>query len=149
MKIIEANVTDISDMNEVIVAAKKHWGYSQDQLALWLPDLLVNENTLKERQFWLLVDNSAIIGVSSVSQQTEEEYELEDCWVLPSQIGTGAGKHLFAHVVNWLQNRNAKNLTIVSDPSARGFYEHMGAELIRMKPSVPKGRVIPVLNLAL
>ncbi len=148
MQIKEASHKDISAMNDIVIAAKRHWGYSDEQMDLWLSGLLIDKTTFNDRKFWVLEHQQQIIGVASVSchSKNSNEYELEDCWILPKFMGIGAGKFLFDSIVGWLKQNNAKTLWIVADPNAEGFYRRMGAEFIRMKPSVPKDRMIPVFK---
>lgn len=146
MKMIDAIFKDILIINGIIITAKRHWGYSDEQIGLWLSGLLVEKSSFNDRRFWLLEHQNQVIGGTSVSCESEMNFELEDCWVLPEFMRLGAGKYMFNYVVEWLEANEAEILRIVADPHAEGFYRHMGAEFIEMKPSMPKGRQIPVFE---
>ncbi|GHB36290.1 N-acetyltransferase [Pseudovibrio japonicus] len=147
--ILEASSHQIPEMNEVILAAKRHWGYPEEMITAWLPDLLVDEGVLASRRFWTLEDEGRIAGVFSISVNKELCCELEDFWVLPQFMGQGAGRMMFGFVQDWLQTRQLSELMIVADPNAKGFYERMGAVMVGSQPSVPEGRQLPVMRYAL
>lgn len=149
MNIIRARAQHISEMNEVILSAKGHWGYSQEMMDVWLPDLIVDEVVLASRHFWVLENEGRIAGVFSISVDAEQCCELEDFWVLPELMGKGAGRIMFGFIQNWLQIQQLSELVIVSDPHAKGFYERMGAEEVGYQPSLPEGRKLPVMRYVL
>ncbi|KZK96382.1 acetyltransferase [Pseudovibrio sp. Ad5] len=149
MNIIRARAQHISEMNEVILSAKGHWGYSQEMMDVWLPDLIVDAVVLANRHFWVLEAEGRIVGVFSISVDAEQRSELEDFWVSPQLMGRGAGRIMFGFIQNWLQDQQLPELVIVSDPHAKGFYERMGAEEIGFQPSLPAGRKLPVMRYVL
>lgn len=63
--------------------------------------------------------------------------------------GAGLGALLFRHACEEAARLGARTLEIVSDPNAAGFYRKMGAVRRGEAPSVPAGRVLPVLVLDL
>ncbi len=146
MNIIKATSQHIPEMNEVILAAKSHWGYSQKMMDIWLPDLIVDEVVLASRHFWVLDTEGRIAGVFSVSVDSEQCCELEDFWVLPQMMGKGAGRIMFGFIQRWMQAQQVTELLIVSDPHAKGFYERMGAQEVGLQPSLPEGRKLPVMR---
>ncbi|WP_054783410.1 GNAT family N-acetyltransferase [Pseudovibrio denitrificans] len=149
MNIIAAIPQHLSQMNEVILSAKRHWGYSEEMMSAWLPDLLVDEDVLASRHFWVLEEKGSVAGVFSISVEDDQSCELEDFWVSPRLMGRGAGRLMFVFIQNWLREQQLPELTIVSDPNAKGFYEHMGAEVVGTKPSLPVGRTLPVMRFTL
>lgn len=64
-------------------------------------------------------------------------------------MSKGFGRKLFNHLLKTASNLNAKNIRIVSDPNAEGFYVKMGAREIDEKESSIKGRMLPVLKIEL
>lgn len=146
MKVIEATAQHIPAMNEVILAAKRHWGYSEELMSVWLPDLLVDQVILASRHFWLLEAEAGIVGVLSISVDEDQLCELEDFWVLPEFMGNGAGRMMFDFVQDWLRKQQLSELMIASDPNAKGFYERMGAVEVGFRPSQPEGRMLPLMR---
>ncbi|MGF1758856.1 GNAT family N-acetyltransferase [Photobacterium sagamiensis] len=149
LKISRAVISDLEEINFVITSAKQVWGYSEDSMELWLPDLLLEQSSLLSREFWVLKKGITIVGLYSLSEQSKGIFELEDCWVLPAYMGQGLGEQLFDHAVKNLQSLAAFRMHIVSDPNACDFYKKMGANCVGEQPSKPKGRYLPVLELNL
>ncbi|MBB6523248.1 GNAT family N-acetyltransferase [Pseudoteredinibacter isoporae] len=144
MDVYEADPRDLKDINRIVIAAKRHWGYPEEWIQQWLPDLTVNESVLEERPFWLLKSEGSTLAVASCASLGEGLYELEDCWVDPACMGLGAGKKLLEFVLSHLQELSAKELLIAADPNATGFYEKMGAEACGFRDSTPEGRKLPL-----
>jgi N-acetylglutamate synthase-like GNAT family acetyltransferase len=67
--------------------------------------------------------------------------ELEHMWVRPQYIGTGIGKELFLDAMDKATALNVREVEIVADPNAAGFYEKMGAERVGEADSSVDGQV--------
>lgn len=142
--------TDLTDINELILSAKRSWNYPEHLIELWKPDMFISSDTLDEQEFWIARNETEeLVYVYSISQQTKAVYELNDCWVAPQFKGQGYGKDLFTHLLQTLSCKNAETLVIVSDPNAEGFYKRMGASKVGEHTSKPEGRMLPVLELQL
>ncbi len=139
--------TDIDDINTVILAAKRHWGYSEELISLWLPDMVVDTKRLQIRQFWVVRSEVSIVGVLSLAETDTTEAELEDLWVLPDYMGMGIGRQMMTFVLGYMRQACISRLKIVAEPNAEGFYRKMGAERIGWQPSIPPGRMLPVMVL--
>jgi GNAT superfamily N-acetyltransferase len=63
--------------------------------------------------------------------ESREEGWLEHCWVDPQSIGSGHGRHLVEHALSVVRGLGVNTLAVESDPSARGFYERLGAQHVR------------------
>jgi len=143
VEVAKASKDHLEVINRIILAAKRHWGYSEDLINVWKPELLMTPESFASKDVWLLAKNSKTIGVASISIISSQNFELEDCWLAPEYIGKGAGRFLFEFIINWLHKNNAVTLKIVADPNAAGFYEKMGANFVGMVPTKPKGRELP------
>ncbi|MBI4170393.1 MAG: GNAT family N-acetyltransferase [Candidatus Aenigmarchaeota archaeon] len=58
-------------------------------------------------------------------------------------------KKMFNHLLRTASKLNAKNVRVVSDPNAEGFYLKMGARKVGEKKSSIKGRMLPILQIDL
>ncbi|MEM9016430.1 MAG: GNAT family N-acetyltransferase [Verrucomicrobiota bacterium] len=133
-------------MNDLILRSKASWGYPDDLMSLWAPDLIVTQRDLAERQFFVGSFSDRLVLVYSLSKQSETACELEDCWVEPELKGTGLGRAIFEDVEMRMEENGWTIMRIVSDPSAAGFYLRMGAERIGETTSKPEGRNLPVFE---
>jgi GNAT superfamily N-acetyltransferase len=138
--------TDAQRLTAIAHAAKRHWGYSDELIALWGADLTLTPEFIANHPVFCAVRNGEIAGFYALSCQ-ENACELEHMWVEPAHIGTGVGACLFQHAVQTVRSLGRSALTIVSDPHAEGFYRRMGARRVGEAPSRPKGRTLPLMTL--
>ena len=132
-------------LSQIAQDSKRHWGYPEGWLDLWRDGMRITAATLREREFWTAQVGEEIAGLYSISPMGEGEYDLEDFWVAPEFIEQGIGRAMFQHLRRRLLGLGGERLRIVSDPHAVGFYEQMGALPVGEEPSLPEGRVLPVL----
>lgn len=173
-----AHPTDAQRLTAIAHAAKRHWGYSDELIALWEEDLTVTPAFVTGHIVFCAVLHGAIIGfyalsrtnrkqigaaadfaescfgsgasVKSVQSMAEDDaFELEHMWVDPYHIGAGVGRLLFDHAARTVQAMGGSVLRIVSDPHAEGFYLRMGAQRVGAVPSKPEGRLLPLLTVDL
>ncbi|MEM9478049.1 MAG: GNAT family N-acetyltransferase [Verrucomicrobiota bacterium] len=133
-------------MNDLILRSKASWGYPDDLMELWTPDLVVTETDLEMRQFFVGFFSDRLVLLYSLSKQSRNSCELEDCWVEPKLMGTGLGRAIFQDIELRMKQNEWISLRIVSDPSAAGFYLRMGAVRVGEAPSQPAGRMLPVFE---
>lgn len=140
---------DADTLTRIALAAKAHWGYSQDLLDLWAADLAVDPESCDGESVWVLERDGVIVGFGEVLTEGTTAV-LDDLWIDPAHIGQGFGKILFQHLKSIAAQRGANRMTIESDPYAEGFYRHMGARVIGeiASTSIP-GRVLPLLQVDL
>jgi GNAT superfamily N-acetyltransferase len=113
-------------------------------MRLWKADLTVTPAYILDHPVYCAVHGSSVVGFYALSD-TGTARELEHMWVLPTRMGSGVGRALFAHLLGQLQAMRAASLRIASDPNAEGFYRRMGARRVGRVPSRPAGRYLPVL----
>lgn len=143
-----ATAEDLGRLTEIAQAAKAHWGYPDWLLALWRADLTFNAELLARAWVRVAEDGAGIVAVVALAGQPPR-LELEHLWVDPPAMGRGIGRQLFRAAATEAHARQASELEIVSDPNAASFYEHLGARRVGQRPSLPKGRFLPVLHLEL
>jgi N-acetylglutamate synthase-like GNAT family acetyltransferase len=96
MNIELAQLTDIKVINGLIESAKRFWGYSDELMDIWLPDLLLKPDDFNSRTLWVMKLENKIVAVSSLIFSSEDSCELEDFWISPCEIGKGFGRQLFS-----------------------------------------------------
>ena len=129
--------------------SKAHWGYDADFLDRVSDAMRLHADEIGRHEVWVLESSSGTpIGYHRVIPG--EPAELEDLWVEPSAIGSGAGRRLLAHALEVARTEGASAIEIDADPHAVGFYERMGAIRIGETPStlIP-GRVLPRMRIGL
>jgi GNAT superfamily N-acetyltransferase len=145
LTIMKADPAAADELTRVAHAAKKHWGYPDEWIALWQDALTITPEAINSRNFYVGRNEVAVVFLYSIRPVSATTYELEDCWMSPDYIGQGYGRILFQHLTGTLRSLGCERLRIVSDPHAEGFYRKMGAVRIGEQPSKPEGRMLPVL----
>ncbi len=145
--IIPAVPEDADLLSEICVAAKSYWGYPQEWMREWGDLLRVTPAYIQEHSVYKgLVDGSVVGWYALVG--AGELVVLDHLWVQPAHIRQGIGQALFQHALQTAAGLGAKKMEIESDPNARGFYEKMGARVVRYVQSGIE-RQLPYLEISL
>jgi GNAT superfamily N-acetyltransferase len=113
-------------LSEIALASKQSWGYPDEWLAAWRPDLTLSANYIRQQPVWVVEIDGAVAGFLGL-EYTEGQWHLEHLWLRPSVLRQGLGRVLFAEVVRLARTEGATELQIRSDPNAEPFYLKMGA----------------------
>jgi len=140
--------TDVPHLTAIAHAAKRHWGYSDELIALWDADITVTPQFIDDHPVFCAVQGDRIVGFYALSCQVNT-CELEHLWVDPHHMGAGIGARLFEHAVYTVQSLDGLVLNILSDAHAEGFYRRMGSSRVGDAPSKPEGRTLPRMTLVI
>jgi N-acetylglutamate synthase-like GNAT family acetyltransferase len=141
-----AAVADAGALTALAHAAKRHWRYPEEWIALWRRDLTFAPELIERFPVYVAEEGGAIAGVYALVFAAAD-CELEHFWVAPTRMGAGIGRALLAHAVERCRAIGARRLWITADPNAEGFYARMGARRVGEVPSTPAGRTLPRLEL--
>jgi N-acetylglutamate synthase-like GNAT family acetyltransferase len=141
-----ATAADTDALTALAHAAKRHWRYPEEWIALWRRDLTFTPELIERFPVYVAEEADAIAGVYALVFAAAD-CELEHFWVAPMRMGAGIGRALFAHAVERCRAIGARRLWINADPNAEGFYARMGARRVGEVPSTPAGRTLPRLEL--
>jgi GNAT superfamily N-acetyltransferase len=142
VEIRRAAPTEAARLTAIAHAAKRHWGYADELIALWAADLTVTPDELGARSVWCAIDDGVIAGFCALSP---DGAELDHLWIDPPAMGRGHGAALLRHAVAEALALGGDELRIASDPHAEAFYLRMGAVRVGEVASTPAGRVLPLL----
>ena len=148
-RIRRARQDEADALSDLAARSKAHWGYDAGFLERVRDAMTLRPEDVDQHEVWVLETTSgAPIGYHRVIRG--DPAELEDLWVEPSAIGSGAGRLLFEHAVGVARRAGASALEIDADPNAVGFYERMGAVRIGETASnlIP-GRTLPRLRISI
>jgi GNAT superfamily N-acetyltransferase len=121
----EANV-----LTQIAHAAKRHWQYPEEWIALWRESLTITDTYLEEHQVFVGEVRETIAGFYALVQAANQ-WELDHFWINPDFMGRGIGRALFNDAIKRLKAASPGSiLEIESDPNAESFYLHMGAKRI-------------------
>ena len=144
IEIRRAEPADAGVLTAVAHAAKRHWGYAEELIELWAPDLTVTAETIRADPVYCAVADGSVVGFYALSRDGAE-FELEHMWVDPRFLRGGIGERLFRHALDTVRSSGGASLAIASDPNAEGFYARMGARRIGVVAATPPGRELPLL----
>jgi len=121
-----ASSTDAGRLTQIAAASKRHWGYPENWIQLWLPELTFSSSYILENEVWLAAIDEMLVGFYSFKKDSEYWW-LENLWVVPDHMGREIGRKLFQHALGRCRISGESVLKIEADPNAQGFYEKMGA----------------------
>ena len=139
--------SDSDRLTQITVASKRHWGYPEHWIQLWLPQLTISPEYISDHDAWIaLADNVPAAWYSFVFDSGS--LWLDHLWVLPDYMGQGIGRRLFQHALERCRALGFSVLKIEADPNAQSFYEKMGAYKIGEHHGEVDGRlrILPVLE---
>jgi GNAT superfamily N-acetyltransferase len=111
-----------------------HWGYPPDFFD-WAPEAsIIPEAYVRDNPVFVLEERGVPLGFYAFTME-DGELLLDKLFVDVDQIGTGCGKLLWQHAVQYAFNQGHEHFNIGSDPNAAGFYEARGAEWFAEKPT--------------
>ena len=132
-------------LTEIALEAKRHWGYPEHWIKHWESDLTIRPDFISNHLVFVAEKDGEVRGFYALCSN-DGKVELEHMWVKPQYIGTGIGKELFLHAMDRATALNIKEVSIIADPNAASFYEHMGAERVGEIDSSIEGRKLPRLK---
>jgi GNAT superfamily N-acetyltransferase len=135
-------------LTRIAIAAKRHWGYPEHWMEIWMPQLTFTPDYFETNESWVAVEQDAPIAFYTV-QEREGSAWIENMWVDPAWIGHGIGKKLFQHAVSCAKAQGYQTLQLEADPNALGFYEKMGMGKIGERLSEVDGqpRILPIMEI--
>ncbi len=139
---------DVESLTTLAHDAKRHWGYSEELIALWSRELTFTPEYVARHAVYVASVKDRAVGVYALVR-TDRECELEHLWVRPAFLGRGVGRALVNHAIATARAWNVTSIKIVADPNAEGFYDRLGAIRVGDVPSRPRGRRLPLLRLNL
>ena len=122
----EPDPSELRKLSGLCQRSKAHWGYSEDMLKAFRPELTIRKKDLETDAVMLAEDKRGIAGVVQVSK-ADGDFALEKLFVDPDRLGEGTGRILYVWACRVARENGAKALHIDADPEAAAFYEHLGA----------------------
>lgn len=146
----QVDPTEADALTRIAVSAKRYWGYPEQWMEIWTPQLTFTAEYFEENESWVAVGDEKAIAFYTLQDKNGIAW-LENLWVLPEYIGRGIGKELFLHVMTLASQRGYKTLQLDADPNATGFYEKMGMKKIGERHSEVGGtpRILPIMEMNL
>jgi len=150
MIIRRVDPNEANELTQIARAAKRHWGYPEHWIELWMPELTFDAEYFKVNESWTAVVADQPVAFYTLLERDGNAW-LENLWVTPAYIGKGVGKEMFAAALELAHQRGYKTLQLEADPNAFGFYEKMGMHKIGERHSEVDGqpRILPIMEMTL
>jgi GNAT superfamily N-acetyltransferase len=129
IQIRRARPDEAAMLTEIAHAAKRHWGYPENWIRHWQPDLTITPEFITKNEMFVAVKGETIMGCAALCVG-DPVAELEHMWIRPEHMGAGIGRALFNHIKERALSLKLPVLELSADPNAEGFYERMGARRI-------------------
>jgi ribosomal protein S18 acetylase RimI-like enzyme len=146
--IVQAKRDDHTELTEIAFSSKGYWGYPDAWLASWEDELQITPDKIESSLVYKAVAQGQVAGFYVLAGAGKIK-TLDHLWVKPDYIGYGIGRELLLHALAQASAQAARQVEIVSDPNALGFYLKMGAYQVGTSPSSILGRELPILRIDL
>lgn len=151
INIRQANASDLQRLTDIAHAAKASWGYPPEMMAKMVDALTATEKTLATEIVRVAHFETGIAGWISYMPVNDNTVSVEGLWIDPNFMGKAVGRQLWDSMEKDAIANGFKEIEVLSDPNAYGFYEKMGCTYSRDEPSDVFGsdRLLPLLIKAL
>ena len=139
---------DVDDLTALAHQSKRHWGYSDELIALWSGELTFTPKYVTQHAVYVATSSQRFVGVYALVRSADD-CELDHLWVHPDCMGHGMGRALIEHAISTARAWGVATIKVASDPYAEKFYTRMGARRVGDVPSKPEGRRLPLLRIDL
>ncbi len=144
-RIRRASSSEARRLTRLAHEAKAHWGYPASWLETWVPQLTITPDYIDQHRVTIAYDNEEIVGMCALEDHADH-WMLEHVWVEPLFQRRGVGRGLVGDALDTARRLRAVPVRLVADPHARGFYERLGARLLREEAAPMEGdpgRTVP------
>lgn len=134
-------------LHALSLRSKAHWGYDAEFMALAAPHLTLRPEWYASGRVFVARIDGRLAGVGVIlPPDADGRAKLAHLFVDPPWMAQGIGRAMVAHALARARAEGARQVSVVSDPGARPFYERLGARFLREEASeaIP-GRMLPVL----
>ncbi len=140
-----AQPSEADALTEIAFAAKRHWGYPEHWIEHWRSVLTVTPDFIVTHDTFVAREERRLLGFSALKLEGDLLW-LEHLWIWPPAMRQGVGRALFRQTQSRARALGFTAFEVESDPHAAGFYERMGAELVRIHRTHFEGlpRELPV-----
>ncbi|MDX1388513.1 MAG: GNAT family N-acetyltransferase, partial [Acidobacteriota bacterium] len=88
IRIRRARPSEAGELTRIAHAAKRHWGYPEEWIALWSGDLTLTREFVEATPVYVAERGETLLGLYAIVGEPPEP-ELEHVWVDPEHMGQG------------------------------------------------------------
>jgi len=143
----QAQLSDLSCLNELIYNSASYWGYDSEKMKKYMDAYGIKKEYLAKYPIYMVFDNKQIIGCYSFSDHKIDGWELNYFFIVRDYIGKGYGKKQWQACIETARALKIKSFVFWSDRHAEDFYCKMGAKKIGSRPSTITPQVmVPLMQ---
>jgi GNAT superfamily N-acetyltransferase len=142
-----AHADEAQALTDLSLRSKAVWGYDASFLARCRAAMTLMPEKLRAHPFYVATDDTGrLLGYYGFEPEAAG-IGLDMFFVEPDVIGQGVGRALWDHAVAIARALGHRELVVVSDPNASGFYLKMGCRPSGAVPSeIDPTRHLPVFR---
>jgi GNAT superfamily N-acetyltransferase len=126
---IDASPEDHQLLTETAKSSKGSWGYPEDWMELWKPDMEVSSEYILRNKVVKVFEHDIFIGFFGIRETGTGVAEIDHLWLNPGSMQKGYGRLIFYHIIDHLRSKGYKTATLTAEPHANGFYDKMGGRV--------------------
>ena len=119
-------LSELADMNAMMLRSKAHWGYDAAFMAACVEELTVRPEELKLHPVLVAFEGEIPLGMAKLLYVGKTCF-LHHLFVAPEAMGQGIGRKLLDWACRSARAGGFKVMVVEADPFAAPFYEKMGA----------------------
>lgn len=141
---------DLVSVSALGIHSKASWGYTSEEMAVFTAELTLSQELLADSiTAKVAMVDEEIAGYYTLRKHEDSGIELDYMFVAPEHFHRGIGTKLMIDAMAEARDWKARELTLIADPNAVGFYEKFGAKIIGRHVSSIPNRRIPIMSIEL
>lgn len=145
-----ALIDEASQLTELAMRSKAHWGYDAAFMARCRDELTVTDRHIRGPLCLVAEAAGQPVGFIAAEISAPGEAEISLLFVAPEAMGRGIGRALIEAASTHFAALGCAALVTAADPHAEAFYHSAGFTTVGEEPSssIP-GRALPIVRRAL
>ena len=140
---IDADTEDATLLSATAILSKQNWGYSNDLMELWRPDLEITPDYIRKNKVLKVFHADLFLGFFALKFENDTA-ELDHLWLSPEQMRRNVGRSIFQFIKQYLKEIRIYKMILTAEPHASGFYDKMGGKVIGTFESKISGRMLDI-----
>lgn len=128
MNVRRAVESDSAQLTKLACLAKGSWGYPPECLSLWVKELTITPDYIRQHRVFAAESGSEIVGCCAI-EDDGESWRLEHVWIDPTHQRAGIGRELVEDALHEAHSVRPGIVTADADPNAAGFYRRIGGRV--------------------